>query len=76
MPQGIEEWLRGWLAGLGGVDRTAIDRDSPMSRYGLDSAAVFELVQAIEERLGVKLPPTALYEYPTVTKLAAYLAEM
>ncbi|MGY0064532.1 amino acid adenylation domain-containing protein [Streptomyces sp. LZ34] len=42
---------------------------------GIDSTSVLELLAALEEALGQKLPPTLLFEYTTIRDLAGYLDE-
>jgi polyketide synthase PksM len=41
---------------------------------GIDSADMLELVGAIDRLVGRSLPPTLLFEYPTVAQLATHLA--
>ena len=42
---------------------------------GLDSNALMVLGESIEERIGKKIYPTLLFEYPTIQLLANYLKE-
>ncbi|UJF34765.1 acyl carrier protein [Paenibacillus hexagrammi] len=42
---------------------------------GLDSSGLMSVVDAIEAKLEVKLPPTLLFEYTTIAELAAYLIQ-
>jgi hypothetical protein len=43
---------------------------------GLDSLGGMELKNTIESRVGVELPVTAAFEYPTIAALAGYLSAM
>ncbi|NSL86228.1 SDR family NAD(P)-dependent oxidoreductase [Chitinophaga sp. Mgbs1] len=50
-----------------------IDIHSGYYEMGLDSPGLLELVQEIEKKTGTALSPTLLFEYTTITTLAAYL---
>jgi acyl transferase domain-containing protein/acyl carrier protein len=61
------------------ADRTGrasadIDPRSAPASYGLDSLAAVEISGDLEAWLGVPVPPTLAYEYPTVESLARHLA--
>jgi len=43
---------------------------------GLDSLGAVELRDAIERGFGVSLPATAAFDYPTVSRLAAFISHM
>lgn len=48
--------------------------DIPFSNYGMSSADIIGLAGELEDWLKVKLPPTLLYEFPTIEQLARHLA--
>jgi acyl carrier protein len=50
-----------------------IEPERPIQEMGFDSLMGVELVVAVENRFGVRLPVLALNDSPTVTKLAARL---
>src|SRR5581483_5630958 len=52
-----------------------IDVDSGYYEQGLTSASLLELVKAIGDKVGTVLPPILLFEYTTVSALAAYLSQ-
>ncbi|MEX0777944.1 MAG: AMP-binding protein [Phycisphaeraceae bacterium] len=52
-----------------------IDPDESLARYGLDSLAAVNVALAIADELHVELPPSLLWDYPTITALAGYLVE-
>ncbi|HEY0946762.1 MAG TPA: SDR family NAD(P)-dependent oxidoreductase [Opitutaceae bacterium] len=52
-----------------------INADKGFYEQGLESTQLLKLVREIEEWLGVRLYPTLLFEYTTVSSLAGYLAE-
>lgn len=73
------EQVRDWLA-----DRIALyldklsdelDPEVPLAEYGLDSVYVVSVLGEVEDRYGLRLDPTVVWEYPTVTALAGYLHE-
>jgi acyl transferase domain-containing protein/glutamate-1-semialdehyde aminotransferase/acyl-CoA synthetase (AMP-forming)/AMP-acid ligase II/alpha-ketoglutarate-dependent taurine dioxygenase len=70
----IREWLTSRLAQRFGVDSSTIAADEPFARYGVDSAAAIELTAELEDWLHVRLPPTLLYDYPTLASLSCHLA--
>ncbi len=73
-PDAIRAWLLGRLGALIGVPAGRVDAEAPFARHGLDSAALVSLAGELEGLLGRRLPPTALYEHPTVEALVAHLA--
>ena len=52
-----------------------IDPDAAFSRLGLDSANSVYLIVELEDWLGLELTPELIFEYPTISDLARYLAE-
>lgn len=50
-------------------------RPQPLREAGLDSLGALELHGALSARLGIELPATLTFDYPTMSALAAYLAE-
>lgn len=62
------------LSIIQGVSGVHVDVNTPLVEAGIDSIAAVELRQAISERWSVDLPVTAIYDYPTISVLAAYLA--
>lgn len=51
-----------------------IDPQQPLMAAGLDSLGAVELRNSLEGRLGLQLPGTLVFDYPTVAALAGYLA--
>ena len=66
-------WLRRILGESLGTDAAAIDPAERLHRYGLTSLSAASTVAMIAERLGRVLPPTLLWDYPTLSRLAAFL---
>ena len=42
---------------------------------GLDSLSAVEFKNAVETRMGVELPPTIVFDYPSVSSLASYITQ-
>jgi acyl carrier protein len=72
---GIQHWLVEHIAASIKVAPTDIDVTLPFSYYGLDSLAAVGMSGDLEQWLGRKLPPTLTWDYPTIERLAAHLAE-
>ena len=61
------------IIGLASVAEIAPDR--PMKELGLDSLMAVELRNALARQTGLDLSATLLFDYPTLTRLTAHLAE-
>jgi len=51
------------------------ERQTLLKDYGLDSLMSLEIVTKLEKSLGIPLPPTLLFEYPSIQTLGGYLLE-
>lgn len=80
--RGADRELAGWVRGVI-IDRVAasmciapesVPLDKNFSSLGVDSVRVVEIVEAVAQNFGISLPPTALFESPTVNELTKYLA--
>lgn len=49
--------------------------DQPLMAGGLDSLGAVELRNALQGRLGLELPSTLVFDYPTVATMATFIAE-
>ena len=72
----IEQWLVTHLAGALNLPVDAIAVDTPFDRYGVDSLIAVTMTGDLEEWLGIEIPVTLAWDYPTIQLLAAYLAEL
>ncbi|MGZ4553294.1 MAG: type I polyketide synthase, partial [Mycobacteriaceae bacterium] len=59
---------------LGYAPSTRIDADQPFKELGFDSLTGVELRNLLQARTGADLASSAVFDYPTVTRLAGYLA--
>ncbi len=71
----IRAWISQRLVDVLHIDSSEIEDDLPFASYGLGSINAAGLTGDLENWLGVKLPPTLLYDYPTIASLAHYLTE-
>ncbi len=60
---------------VSGVVGSSVPPDTPLMSAGLDSLGAVELRNALEGRLGLQLPGTLVFDYPTVEAIAGYVAE-
>ncbi len=70
----IRAWLVSRLAELVGVKASEIDSRAPFGQYGLDSVRVVGISGELEERLGVRVSPTLLWEHQSIDAVSQYLA--
>jgi len=68
-------WLQEKIAELLGTPAEAVDVTRPFSFYGLDSVAALGLSGELEAWVGVKLPATLTWDYPTVDAVARFLSQ-
>lgn len=70
----IQRWLVTKVAALVDHGESDIDSTQPFSSYALDSVGMVGLTGEMQEWLGIKLPPTLLWDYPSIELLARYMA--
>jgi acyl transferase domain-containing protein/acyl-CoA synthetase (AMP-forming)/AMP-acid ligase II/acyl carrier protein/SAM-dependent methyltransferase len=69
----LEAWLSARLSALLKIPAHEIDARQPFSRYGLDSLGAVALAGELQEKLGRTLPPSLLFDYPTVADVVRHL---
>lgn len=69
----VEAWLMARLASAVGVTHDEIDPRRPFASFGIDSALAVEIVTSAQERFGVELAATALWDYPNLKTLAQHI---
>lgn len=71
----IEGWLVERLASYAELRIEEIDVRIPFERYGLDSRTAASLSGELEEWLGVSIPATLLWDYPTIAEASIFLSQ-
>jgi acyl transferase domain-containing protein/acyl carrier protein len=71
----IEEHVKEHLSKIVRIAPKRIDVNKPLQYLGLDSLMGLELRNSLQSSLGVSLPATMVFNYPTVALLSQYLAE-
>ncbi|MES2944834.1 MAG: beta-ketoacyl synthase N-terminal-like domain-containing protein, partial [Pseudomonadota bacterium] len=66
--------VTGALADLLGLSQAQIDPDERFSHYGLSSLSAAALIASLSALLGRALPPTLVWDYPSSSRLAAFLS--
>jgi len=72
----LESFLKKEIGQVLGVPVSRIDLQARLYAIGLDSLLALELANRLDAHLGLKLPTTAIWNYPTVEALAGYVATM
>jgi phthiocerol/phenolphthiocerol synthesis type-I polyketide synthase D len=72
--QEIEAWLAREIADVIGVPDDQVERDRNFLELGVSSRRVVSISGRLQKWLGVKVPPTIVFEYPTIEALAAHLS--
>ena len=58
------------------MSASAINADQPFPELGLDSMMAMAVLRATRKRLGIDVSANMLFNHPTVSSLAAYLADL
>ena len=67
-------WTWGQPSASAGLLGTEISTATPLMEAGLDSIGAVEMRNAVNDRYGIELPATIMFDYPTIGDLAQYLA--
>jgi acyl-CoA synthetase (AMP-forming)/AMP-acid ligase II/alkylation response protein AidB-like acyl-CoA dehydrogenase/acyl carrier protein len=70
----ISDWLANWIAEAFEVQAAAIAPADRFSEFGMDSVRAVKLINALEEWLGLELPPTLTWDNPSIGEMASHLA--
>ena len=71
----VESWIISRIALRLNVADRDIDLDKPLSYYGLGSLHMVALIGEINRRFSMSLPPTSVFDHPTIAKLIDHVAE-
>lgn len=67
--------LKHKISSLLSINEREIDVNAAFSSFGLDSLMAVRLSGEVQELLNVSLSDTIVYDYPTISSMAGYLAE-
>ena len=70
----VREWIVQWLVDVAAVSRESIELDKPFNDYHLDSLTAAEFSDDIHDWLGVEVPITLGWNYPTLADMTSYLS--
>ena len=70
----LESYLREQFAAVTRLLPSKMDRNRPISSFGVDSILALELRNRLERSLGIRLSATLVWAHPTIFDLATYLA--
>lgn len=71
----VRDWLVEKIAHRLQVAPESVDVNQVFDEFELDSTEALVLAGELEKWLGVELETTALWYHPTISELAAYIAE-
>lgn len=70
----IESWLIERITARLNLQQAAVQVTTPFLELGMGSLDAVEIATSLEQWLGRRLSPTAIYNYPTIAALAQWLA--
>jgi acyl carrier protein len=73
--ESIMQWMIQWIAKEMGLPTEEIETEKSLLNYSLSSVTAMMLVGDLEEWLGLTLPPTLVWDYPSIAAIADYLLE-
>ena len=69
----IGAWLTDRIAVYLDLDVAEIVPTEPLAAFGLDSVYTAAITGEIEERYGLEIEPSVMWEHPTIRDLAVYV---
>ncbi|MGP3133124.1 SDR family NAD(P)-dependent oxidoreductase [Serratia nematodiphila] len=75
MSTAVEATLRGLIAEHLKMPEHELDDETPLSEFGFDSITMTSFSHLLNQRYGLNLNATVLYEAPTIAALAGYLQQ-
>lgn len=71
----VEDLIASQVGAVLGTDASRIDKDSPLTNLGLDSLMAIELVNRIEDKLGMSMPMGSVLNGPNIRDLSIPVLE-
>ncbi len=77
--ESLLEAIRSWVTDVVSqelrIERTRLEPETPLADYGVDSIMLVQVLRPISERVGEKLDPSILFEFPSIALFSRWLAE-
>ncbi|MBU6180432.1 MAG: SDR family NAD(P)-dependent oxidoreductase, partial [Verrucomicrobia bacterium] len=71
----VEDLIAAQVGAVLGTDAARLDKDTPLTNLGLDSLMAIELVNRIEEKLGMSMPMGSVLNGPNIRDLSIPVLE-
>ncbi|MDH4410932.1 MAG: SDR family NAD(P)-dependent oxidoreductase, partial [Verrucomicrobiales bacterium] len=71
----VEDLIAAQVGAVLGTDASRLDKDTPLTNLGLDSLMAIELVNRIEEKLGMSMPMGSVLNGPNIRDLSIPVLE-
>lgn len=71
----VEDLIAAQVAAVLGTEASRLDKDTPLTNLGLDSLMAIELVNRIEEKLGMSMPMGSVLNGPNIRDLSIPVLE-
>ena len=71
----VEDVIAAQVGAVLGTDSTKIDKDTPLTNLGLDSLMAIELVNRIEDKIGMSMPMGSVLNGPNIRDLSRPVLE-
>ncbi len=75
LSESITQMLTDEASEIANLAMDTFDLHAELGEYGFDSLMLTEFTNRLNKKYGLKLLPTLLFEYPTISKFAKYLAD-
>lgn len=75
-PHPMRQTLVHWISELLKIPEKALEEDRSLREYGFNSLAGLRLIHRIAERFDIKISPSKLFEYQTITALSEFLSDV
>ena len=69
----VSAWLADWISKELGLQATEIESSRSLLEYSLSSVTATILVGDLEDWLDLRLPPTLVWDYPSIDAMAEHL---
>ncbi len=71
----IKKWMVDVIASRLDIPAGDIPTDQPLTRLGIDSTEAVVISGELQEWLSRRIPPTVVWDHPTIDSLAEHLGE-